>query len=200
MRGRTGSPIGVDVPCVPPDHGCMKIIAAASVSVACSLVVLSGCSKTSPDVDTTQTTSTLTDVKYAAKIPARGTKPASQKAIKGGSGSTAPAVASQKLSEASTDRQVRKNAKADVADCKALPDNAAECDGNTLYFCDDQKLWMVDCDAEAKLGGASAGACFEGEKFIDCLGKTTADDNSEVWCDFQTSVCCDKDGTCYSPK
>lgn len=170
------------------------------VIAAASFIALLACSKTAPDVDTTQTTSTLTEVKYSAKVPARGTKPATQKAVKGGAGGTTPTVASQKLSEASTDRQVRKPAKADLADCKALPDNAAECEGQNLYFCDDQKLWLVDCDAEAKLGGASAGSCFEGEKFIDCLGKTTADDSSEVWCDFQSTVCCDKDGACYSPK
>ncbi len=165
-----------------------------------SVATLLACSKTGPEVDTAQTTSTLAEVKYTGKVPARGTKPATQKAMKGGAGGTTPAVASQKLSEASTDRQVRKPAKADVADCKTLPDNAAECEGGNLYFCDDAKLWVVDCDTEAKLGGASAGACFEGEKFIDCLGKTTADDASEVWCDFQTTVCCDKDGSCYSPK
>ncbi len=170
------------------------------IITAGSVVTLLGCSKPAPDVDTTQTTSVLQEVKYTAKVPARGTKPATQKAIKGGTGATTPVVASQKLSEASTDRQVRKPAKADMADCTKLPDNAAECEGQNLYFCDDAKLWVVDCDAEAKLGGASAGSCFEGEKFIDCLGKTTAADASEVWCDFQTTVCCDKDGGCYSPK
>ena len=164
-----------------------------------SFVVVAGCKK-DQSVDTTDTTAGLTDVKYSAKTPGRGTKPINQKAIKGGSGATTPVVASQKLSEASTDRQVRKHAKADMADCTTLPDNAAECDGNNLYFCDDQKLWVVDCDNEAKLGGATAGSCFEGEKFIDCLGKTTADDSTEVWCDWQTTVCCDKDGSCYSPK
>lgn len=179
-----------------------------------SVVVLAACNKdggaaassngatptTSASAASSDGDSKLADVKYTAKVPARGTKPITQKAIKGGSGATTPSVASKKLSEVSTDRQVRKHAKADIADCTKLPDNAAECDSNMLYFCDDQKLWQVDCEQEAKLGGAQGGSCFEGEQFIDCLGKLTADDNSEVWCDFQTTVCCDKDGNCYSPK
>jgi hypothetical protein len=175
-----------------------------------SFVVIAGCDKKTPGGEMApagsgsgaagESASTLTAVKYSAKPAARGTKPSTQKAFKGGSGATVPSVSSQKLSEASTDRQVRKHAKADMADCKTLPDNAAECDGNNLYFCDDEKLWVVDCHDEAKLGGATAGACFEGEKFIDCLGQLKADDDSEVWCDFQSTVCCDKDGSCYSPK
>lgn len=182
--------------------------------IAPSIVVLAACNKgsastgssngatptTSASSASTTGDSKLADVKYTAKVPARGTKPITQKAIKGGSGATVPSVASKKVSEVSTDRQVRKHARADLADCKTLPDNAAECEGNMLYFCDDQQLWQVDCEQEAKLGGAQGGSCFEGEQFIDCLGKLTASDNSEVWCDFQNTVCCDKDGSCYSPK
>jgi hypothetical protein len=173
--------------------------------VAGSVFVLAvACDKKQVDttaIDTTTTTSVLTQVSYTPKPPARGTKPVTQKAIKGGSGATLPTMTSNKTTEAATDRQGRKqHAKVDIVDCKQVPDNAAECDGNSFYFCDDQKLWVVDCDAEAKLGGAQAGSCFEGEKFIDCLGKNAADDGSEVWCDFQNTVCCDKDGSCYSPK
>ncbi len=54
--------------------------------------------------------------------------------------------------------------------------------------------------AVGKLSGLSGGACFEGEKFIDCLGCDKADDGTDACCDYQMSVCCDKDGNCYSPK
>jgi len=37
---------------------------------------------------------------------------------------------------------MRHHAKVDVADCTKLPDNAAECNANEMYFCDDQKLWV----------------------------------------------------------
>jgi len=166
------------------------------------VVSVVGCGKKSDGTasDPMGSTSVLQNVAYNVKPPARGSRPVSQKAVNGGSGITVPSVSSQKLSEASTDRSMRTHAKEDMADCKTLPDDAAECDGTNLYFCDDSKLWVVDCNAEAKFGGASAGACFEGEKFIDCLGKQAADDGSDVWCDFQTTVCCDKDGSCYSPK
>jgi hypothetical protein len=61
---------------------------------------------------------------------------------KGGSGATSPNATSLRTPEPSTDRQMRHHAKVDVADCTKLPDNAAECNANETYFCDDQKLWV----------------------------------------------------------
>ncbi len=100
-----------------------------------------------------------------------------------------------------TDRAIRKHADVDKIDCSAPNMNLkAECDGTSLYFCSSQKLWLVECDREAKLSGLAGGACFEGEKFIDCLACDKADDGTDACCDAQMSVCCDKDGNCYSPQ
>lgn len=168
---------------------------------AASLVLLFACDKKSDSAGgTTTTSSVLQNITYSTKLPARGTHPVTQHAMRGGSGDTRPSPNSAKTSEASTDRQSRKEANVDKVDCTSLADNSAECDGNNFYFCDDQKLWVVNCDAEAKFGGSQSGACFEGDKFIDCLGCGAADDGSQVCCDFQMTVCCDKDGSCYSPK
>ena len=95
---------------------------------------------------------------------------------------------------------MRKPSKVDVVDCSKLPDNVAECDKDKLYFCDDKELFVVDCNAEAKFGGAASGGCFEGEKFIDCLGCGRAADGTNVCCDLTTSVCCDDAGDCWAPK
>jgi hypothetical protein len=150
---------------------------------------------------TSSTSSVLQPIKYdKKKFPAKGAHATLSMATKGGSGVTRPNAASKKLSEAGTDRETRKPATLDVVDCTALPDNSAECDGTKMYFCDDQKLWVVDCDAEAKFGGVSSGSCFEAENFTECLGCDTADDGSNVCCDFEMSVCCDASGACYSPK
>jgi hypothetical protein len=181
---------------------------ASFTAVALVTVSLAACDKTpapdnttaAPSASASAGTSTLQNITYTTKIPGRGTRPITQQAIRGGAGATIPSNASAKTSEASTDRQMRKHAKVDMADCTKLPDNAAECDGNNLYFCDDQRLWVVDCDAEAKFGGATSGACFEGEKFIDCAGCNKADDGSDVCCDSQMNTCCDSKGACYSPK
>ena len=141
-------------------------------------------------------------VKYSDKYPSRGTKPVTQTAVKGGSGDSRPTGRSSVASEISTDREFRKAATAGTIDCSAKNmDKKAECDQNDFYYCDDNKLWVVNCDAEAKQGGATTGSCYEGEHFIDCLGCGQADDKSTVCCDFQMKVCCSPDGSnCYSPK
>jgi hypothetical protein len=146
--------------------------------------------------------SDLQKISYpTTKLPSKGTKASTDKATKGGVGDTRPTSKSAKTTEASTDRQMRKAANVDKVDCSTLPDNSAECDGLSLYYCDDKQLWQVDCNAEAKFGGATSGSCYEGEKFIDCLGCGPADDGSTVCCDFQNTVCCAEDGSaCYSPK
>jgi hypothetical protein len=172
-----------------------------TLAVAGSFVLIVACDKKSaPATDTATTTSNLQQINYTKKLPSKGTKPTTQHAIKGGTGDNRPSPNSAATSEAATDRQSRKEAKVDMVDCTKLPDNSAECDGTKFYFCDDKALWYVDCDAEAKFGGVAAGSCYEGEKFIDCLGCDAADDGSQACCDFQMTVCCDKDGNCYSPK
>jgi hypothetical protein len=146
-------------------------------------------------------TSTLTAVKYVSdKLPARGTKPVTQHATRGGSGDTLPSSTSRTADEEDTDRQSRKLANIDKVDCNKLPDNVGECNGDNFYFCDDKQLWVVDCKAEAKMGGAADGSCFEGEKLVDCLGCGQATDGTHVCCDFSQTVCCGDDGNCYSPK
>jgi len=146
-------------------------------------------------------TSNLTNVKYMSeKLPSKGSKPITQKAVKGGSGANYPVATSRTADEEDTDRQSRKPANLDKADCANLPDNVGECDGDKFYFCDDKKLWVTDCNAEAKFGGAKDGSCYEGDKFVDCLGCGTADDGTHVCCDFSQTVCCMDDGSCYSPK
>jgi hypothetical protein len=79
-------------------------------------------------------------------------------------------------------------------------DNAAECEGDNLYFCDDSSLWVVECSAETRLSGLKGGSCYEGEGFTNCLGCAKADDGTDVCCDFELTVCCAADGTCYNPK
>lgn len=170
------------------------------VGAVLTWVAAVACSKT----ESTQASAPASDLKKisypSTKLPSKGTKAVTQKAIKGGSGAVRPDASSAKASEASTDRQMRKAANVDKVDCSKLPDNVAECDGDNIYFCDDQSLWVTDCSAEAKFGGAQGGSCFEGEKFVDCLGCGPADDGSNVCCDFQMTVCCADDGSCYSPK
>jgi hypothetical protein len=146
-------------------------------------------------------TSNLTNIKYVSdKLPSKGSKAITQHATKGGTGSTFPIATSRTADEEDTDRQSRKPENLDKADCENLPDNVGECDGDKFYFCDDKKLWVTDCAAEAKFGGAQDGSCYEGDKFVDCLGCGKADDGSHVCYDFSQTVCCMDDGSCYSPK
>jgi len=150
---------------------------------------------------TASAASNLVPIRYEKqKMPAKGTHPTTSMATKGGSGATRPGPTSKKLSEAGTDREMRKAATLDVVDCTKVPDNAAECDGQRMYYCDDQALWYVDCDAEAKFGGVSSGSCFETETFTECLGCDTSTDGAAACCDFEMTVCCDGTGACYSPK
>jgi hypothetical protein len=176
----------------------------AVVGAVCTVAACDKKSDTSssPAASATVTSeSTLQPVKYdKSKFPARGTHPISAKAIKGGTGPTAPNAMSKKLSEKGTDREMRKPARVDMADCTKQPDNAAECDGDSMYYCDDQRLWVVDCNAEAKFGGVDNGSCFEADTFTECLGCGAATDSSTVCCDFEMTVCCDQGGACYSPK
>jgi hypothetical protein len=171
------------------------------VSVVGVVVASAGCTKKAEGGGAAEPASVLQPTVYnKATFPARGTKPITGRAVRGGTPPTAPNNMSKKLSERGTDREMRKPAKADMADCKIVPDNSAECDGDTMYYCDEQKLWMVDCNAEAKMGGVGSGSCFEAETFTECLGCDKTADGTDACCDFAMSVCCDKDGNCYSPK
>jgi hypothetical protein len=181
----------------------LRAITLAATLLPAFTIVLA-CDK-KPSTDSTAASSsagdsTLNPINYQKKPPGKGTHPVTQKAVKGGSGPTVPGPTSLRTPEPSTDRQMRKHARADLADCNVLPDNAAECDGASIYFCDDKKLWVVDCDAEAKFSGVKGGSCFEGEKFVDCLGCDTADDGTQACCDFEMTVCCNDAGDCWSPK
>lgn len=192
----------------------MRTLRASSVAVA-SFAVLAisvGCSKpdapssgspasTATAVSSATTTSALLATSYnKAQFPAKGTHPITSTAKRGGSGPTRPSATSKRLSERGTDREMRQPATVDIVDCSAAPDNVAECDGDKLYYCDDKQLWAVDCNAEAKQGGVASGGCFEAETFTECLGCDATADGSQACCDFQMTVCCDKDGSCYSPK
>jgi hypothetical protein len=176
-----------------------------TIALASSLLVVLACDK-KPSTDapaasaSSDDTNSYPPVVYTKKPPGKGSRPVTQKAIKGGSGATVPNAQSLRTPEPSTDRQMRHRARADMADCNVLPDNAAECNGNSIYFCDDKKLWVVDCDSEAKFSGVKGGSCFEGEKFVDCLGCDTADDGTQACCDFEMTVCCNDAGDCWSPK
>jgi len=172
-----------------------------TAAIALVLMSLVACRTKEDAAPTPVATSTLNAVKYVSdKLPARGTKPVTQHATRGGSGDTLPSSTSRTADEEDTDRQTRKLANVDKVDCSKLPDNVGECNGDSFYFCDDKQLWVVDCKAEAKMGGASDGSCFEGEKLIDCLGCGQATDGTHVCCDFSQTVCCGDDGNCYSPK
>ncbi len=70
-----------------------------------------------------------------------------------------------------------------MADRTLVPDNAAECDGDTLFYRDEQKLWMVDCAPEAMQGGVGGGSCFEGATFTECLGCDRTADGTDACCD-----------------
>ena len=169
-------------------------------AIALVLFTVVAC-RTKEGAPTPTGTSTLTAVKYVSdKLPARGTKPVTQHATRGGTGDTLPTATSRTADEEDTDRQSRKLANIDKVDCNKLPDNVGECDGDKFYFCDDKQLWVVDCKSEAKMGGATDGSCYEGEKLIDCLGCGTATDGTHVCCDFSQTICCSDDGSCYSPK
>jgi hypothetical protein len=180
----------------------------SAVTLAFVVVVAAACDKKSSSdpapassaASAGSSASTLTAINYSKTPPGKGTRPLMQKAIRGGSGATTPNAKSLRTVEASTDRQMRKPASVDLADCTQLPDNAAECNGKDMYFCDDSKLWVVDCDAESKFSGVSGGSCFEGERFVDCLGCTTADDGTQACCDFEMTVCCNDAGDCWNPK
>ncbi len=166
--------------------------------MAALVLSIVACKKEDPG---TTSATKLTSVKYVSdKLPARGTKPITQHATKGGSGTSSPNIESHLAYEEDTDRDLRKLANVDRVDCASLPDNVAECEGDKFYYCDDKKLWVVDCANEAKLGGVSSGSCFEGENFVDCLGCGTAIDGSHVCCDFSQTICCGDDGACYTPK
>jgi hypothetical protein len=178
-----------------------------SVVLVGVVVVAAGCDDkkskdgAAPVSSATTTTSVLQATKYEpATFPAKGSKPTTGRAVKGGTGATVPDATSKRLSERGTDRAMRKPALVDKVDCNTVPDNAAECDGSQMFYCDDQRLWVVDCDAEAKFGGVSTGSCFEAETFTECLGCDKASDGSSACCDFEMTVCCDTGGACYSPK
>jgi hypothetical protein len=177
---------------------------ALFVALACdkkSDAPAAGSGASTSSAPASSTTSTLQPIKYdKKKFPAKGSHATISMATKGGSGATRPNAGSKKLSEVGTDREMRKPATIDMVDCTTVPDNAAECDGANMYYCDDQKLWVVDCNAEAKFGGVASGGCFEADNFTECLGCDTADDGSAVCCDFEMKVCCDASGACYSPK
>lgn len=178
--------------------------AALAVSIGCSKSEApssGGAAATSTAVSSATTTSALLPTTYnKAQFPAKGTRPVTTTAKRGGSGATRPSATSKKLSERGTDRESRQPATVDMVDCNAAPDNAAECDGDKLYYCDDKQLWQVDCNTEAKQGGVASGGCFEAETFTECLGCDATADGSQACCDFEMTVCCDKDGSCYSPK
>lgn len=171
--------------------------------LACSvmLVIVGACDK--KDSGSTTTASSNggggTQQQTASrKPPSKKGKTITQHAVKGGTGSTKPSAQSAVTSEVATDnKKARKEATIDEVDCATLPDNSAECDGEKFYFCDDKKLWVVDCQSEAKAIGTSSGSCYEGDKFIDCLACDKADDGSEVCCNVDMSVCCDHED-CYS--
>lgn len=172
-----------------------------TVALFVVLAAVAGCRTKESVADKTVATSTLTSVKYeSSNLPARGTKAITQHATRGGTGDTLPTATSRTADEEDTDRQSRQLASIDKVDCAKLPDNVGECDGDKFYFCDDKQLWVTDCKAEAKMGGAADGSCYEGEKFIDCLGCGQAADGTHVCCDFSKTVCCGDDGACYSPK
>src|SRR6185436_17662240 len=99
-----------------------------AVGVAVAFLSLIACKKEDPGTTTGATN--LTSVKYATdKLPAGGSKPITQRAVKGGSGISTPGAESKLAYEEDTDRDLRKLATVDRVDCPSLPDNVAECDG-----------------------------------------------------------------------
>jgi hypothetical protein len=175
--------------------------------LACSLLLAAACTGEPKATGTPAPASAspaggpVGPINYSTKLPGKGAHPLLGRAIRGGSGSTRPQIASTRLTEPATDRQLRKPALADKVDCTdPKMDNASECDGDNLYFCDDNALWVVNCDAETKLSGLPGGSCFEGETFTNCLGCAKADDGTDVCCDFLLAECCTSAGTCYNPK
>jgi hypothetical protein len=181
-------------------------LARISVAAASVLLLIAGCDKhegasgTAP-VASAAASGTTGPIHYSSRLPGKGKHALLGRGIRGGSGDSRPTINSKRLSEASTDRQLRKPALADKVDCApASMDNAAECDGTSMYFCDDNALWVISCSEEAQLSGLENGSCFEGETFTDCLGCGKADDGTDVCCDFQLTKCCATDGTCYDPK
>ncbi len=175
-----------------------------SIAAGCLLGIVVACDKTDPSAPPPPDPSGpggTGPINYPKKLPGRGTQTLFGKAVKGGSGATRPSAASKHLAEPATDRQLRKAAQAPGVDCtKPELDNAAECDGDNLYFCDDKSLWVVPCGAETHLAGMQTGGCYEGDTFTNCLGCGRADDGTDVCCDFQLTVCCLADGNCYEPK
>src|SRR5215472_1601500 len=67
---------------------------------------------------TASAASNLVPIKYEKqKLPPKGTHATVAVATKGGNGATRPGPTSKKLSEAGTDREMRKAATLDVVDC-----------------------------------------------------------------------------------
>jgi hypothetical protein len=175
----------------------LRRIGAACAMAVVTAALVAACDKKDPQSTTTAPSGsggTQQQSANKAKVPSKGKNAITQHAQKGGSGSTKPSKDSATTSEVATDnKKARKEATMDEVDCATLPDNTAECDGTSFYFCDDKKLWVVDCNAEAKNLDMSSGSCFEGDKFIDCLACDKADDGDEVCCNVDNSVCCDHD-------
>jgi len=175
----------------------LRAIGAACAMAVAAAALVAACDKKDPQSSTTGANSaggTQQQSAKKAKVPAKGKSAVTQHAQKGGSGSTKPSKESATTSEVATDnKKARKEADVDEVDCADLADNTAECDGDKFYFCDDKKLWVVDCQAEAKNLDMSSGSCFEGDKFIDCLACDKAEDGTDVCCNVDNSVCCDHD-------
>ncbi len=177
-----------------------RLTALAMVFGLGLLLTAPGCDKKSGDGSTSGKGD---DKKAAAKGKKKQpkAKPADAKktAKKGGDGSKdkAPAKDAKKTDETSAkDKKKVDDAAAGI--CDDVPDGAAECGGNDVFFCSEKTLYHVDCDAEAKAAGFDlGGACFETEKDIDCLGCIKMDDNSVVCCSATGNYCCTDDGVCW---
>src|SRR5215467_11305060 len=123
---------------------------APSISLwsICIAILASGCSSSS---------TSSSPSKGAAKAPASldGGTPAG-KAVKGGTGSTAPATGRGKAGSATTGSSAKKPVASDGGDnpCTGVTDGQAVCGSATdLYFCAGQQLYTVDCNAFAQAAG-----------------------------------------------
>ncbi|MBT9555951.1 MAG: hypothetical protein IV100_07980 [Myxococcales bacterium] len=127
------------------------------------------------------------------KLPKSGKN--KKKGTKGGTDGSDPSAESQfKTTFSETAEEV------DDPDgvCEDAPDLVAECSSESeVRYCEEETLFVDDCDAFADSLGYESGACFETEVSTDCFVCDSAEVGSRICCAADLSVCCDDNGDCF---
>lgn len=179
----------------------------SALIVVVALAVTGACKKDEPTAkseDKSEKSDKDQDKKKKGKSHKEGSK-AAGKGKKGGDEDDKPSKSSKKASSKTlkSDDKKKPPASDKVAKehpCDDAPEGAAECHGDTVYFCEDKELYFVDCHKFAQALDLTGGTCFETEEETDCMACQVDDDGATECCDFNLTVCCDGNGNCYDPK